>query len=160
MPDVDDSDGSMPLKRTDLTGLQYVEALRDGQIPLSPMANTIGYKIMDVHEGSVTLKLTPQRHLFNNVSLHGGTMATILDSAMSAAVNSALPKEARCRTLELKINYLDAPTADTGELTGKGALIQLCNRIALAEGRLEDNNGKLYAYATATFSIKRPSAES
>ncbi|MDD9961963.1 MAG: PaaI family thioesterase [Gammaproteobacteria bacterium] len=141
--------------RKTMSGLDYVEALRDQRIPLAPMARTIGYHFKEVRKGRVTLAVTPGRHLFNNWTLHGGAMATILDSAMSAAVNSEMPVGARCRTLELKINYLDGPTAETGELLARASTIQVRNRIALAQGKLEDDEGKLYAHATATFSIRR-----
>ena len=138
-----------------MSGLEYVEALRDQRIPLAPMARTIGYQFREVRKGRVTLAVTPGSHLYNNWTLHGGAMATILDSAMSAAVNSEMPVGARCRTLELKINYLDGPTADSGELLARAKTIQVRNRVALAQGKLEDAEGRLYAHATATFSIRR-----
>ena len=141
--------------RKTMSGLEYVEALRDQRILLAPMARTIGYQFREVRKGRVTLAMTPGSHLFNNWTLHGGAMATILDSAMSAAVNSEMPVGARCRTLELKINYLDGPTVDTGELLARANTIQVRNRIALAQGKLEDAEGNLYAHATATFSIRR-----
>ena len=145
-----------PPDRAGLSGLEYVQALRDGKIPPSPMANTIGYRVIEVEQGAATLAVTPGKHLSNNITLHGGAMATLLDGAMSSAVNSALPKGARCKTLELKVNYLDAPTLESGRLFGKGRVIQLRHRTGLAEGKIEDANGKLYAHATATFSIRRP----
>jgi len=141
--------------RKTMSGLEYVEALRDQRIPLAPMARNIGYQFREVRKGRVTLAVTPGSHLFNNWTLHGGAIATILDSAMSAAVNSEMPVGARCRTLELKINYLDGPTADTGELFARAGTIQVRNRIALVQGKLEDAEGNLYAHATATFSVKR-----
>lgn len=155
-----DSPGNTPneaaLARDKMTGLEYVEALRDGEIPLSPMAQNIGYSIETVAEGSVTLTVAPRPHLFNNFTLHGGAMAAILDGAMASAVNSSLPQGARARTLELKINYLDAPTKKTGELFGIAKVIQLRNRVALVEAQIQDRDGKLYAHATSTYMIRRP----
>ena len=120
------------------------------------MARTVGWKIAEVGEGRVTLRANPGTHLYNHATLHGGAMATMLDGAMAAAVNSALPKRTRCLTLDLQVSYLNAPTPAAGELYAMAGVIQLRNRIALAEGRIEDGRGNLFAHGTARFSIRRP----
>jgi uncharacterized protein (TIGR00369 family) len=43
-----------------------------------------------------------------------------------------------------------AVTVDTGTLRAIGKLVHLGKRVATAEGRLEDRDGKLYAHATST----------
>ena len=150
-------DGAEPApERADLTGLEYIEAVRDGRFPLSPMARTIGWRILEVEEGRVTLCANPGAHLYNHKTLHGGAMAAMLDGAMAFAVNSALPRKVRCRTLDLQASYLDAPTAESGELYARAEVIQLRNRIALAEGRIEDGEENFLAHGTARFIIRRP----
>jgi len=53
-------------------------------------------------------------------------------------------------TLEMKVNYIRPITHQTGLLRCTGTAIHSGRRIGLAEARLEDENGKLYAHATVT----------
>ena len=41
-------------------------------------------------------------------------------------------------------------TADTGALRAVGKVVHVGKRVATAEARLEDREGKLYAHATST----------
>ena len=53
-------------------------------------------------------------------------------------------------TLELKINFVRPLTDKTGQVRAEGKVISAGKRVATAEGRLVDANGKLYAHATTT----------
>jgi uncharacterized protein (TIGR00369 family) len=61
-----------------------------------------------------------------------------------------MPAGGAYTTLEAKTNLVRAITDQTGALRAIGKLVHLGNRIATAEGRLEDASGKLYAHATTT----------
>ncbi len=73
-------------------------------------------------------------------------------------VQSMLPGETSYTTLELKVNYLRPITAKTGTVYSEGKIIHVGGRIATAEARLTDAQGKLYAHATTTCIILRPSS--
>jgi len=83
-------------------------------------------------------------------TVHGGFAATVLDSALGCAVHSALPAGTGYSTAELHVNYIRPITAKTGELRCEGKVIHAGSRVATAEARLTDSNGKLYAHATTT----------
>ena len=87
--------------------------------------------------------------------MHGGFGATLLDSAMGCAVHSTLNAGDAYTTLELKINFLRPLTHTTGAVRGIGTVVYSGRTTALAEGRLEDASGKLYAFATSTCLIRR-----
>jgi uncharacterized protein (TIGR00369 family) len=64
--------------------------------------------------------------------------------------------------MQLQINYMRPITVETGTLDCIGEVIHLGKQSAVAEGRLLDRRGKLYAQGTGTFalrSIARPSDE-
>ena len=69
---------------------------------------------------------------------------------MACAVHSTLEAGYSYTTLEIKINYVRAITADTGEVRAEGKVIHSGKRIATADGRLVDSAGKLYAHGTTT----------
>jgi uncharacterized protein (TIGR00369 family) len=53
-------------------------------------------------------------------------------------------------TLEVKINYLRPIRSETGPMRCEGALIHKGSRTAVAEAKMLDGAGLLYAYAVST----------
>jgi uncharacterized protein (TIGR00369 family) len=114
-----------------------------------------------VSEGRVVFAGEPAEYHYNPLgTVHGGVMATLLDSALGCAVQSLLPAGTTYTTLELKVNYLRPVTVKTGPIYAEGKIIHLGGRIATAEARLTDAAGKLYAHGTTTCIILRPSPAS
>jgi len=93
----------------------------------------------------------PQLRHYNPLgSVHGGWIATLLDSCVGCAVHVSLPAGKAYTTAELKVNYVRAVTDRVGLVRAVGTVIHLGNRMATAEGRLVGPDGKLYAHATTT----------
>jgi len=65
-------------------------------------------------------------------------------------VQTRMPAGGGYTTLEAKTNLVRAVTADTGALRAVGKVVHVGKRVATAEARLEDREGKLYAHATST----------
>ena len=53
-------------------------------------------------------------------------------------------------TLELKVNYVRALSDAVGPVRAEGKVINVSRQVGLAEGRLYDTAGRLYAHATTT----------
>ena len=85
--------------------------------------------------------------------------STVLDSAMGCAVHSTLPAGTGYSTVELKVNFIRPLSTQTGTLRCEASVIYTGGRIATAEGKLVDKDGKLYAHGTTTCIIFRPSKE-
>ncbi len=56
-------------------------------------------------------------------------------------------------TLEIKVNLIRALTDKTGPVRAEGNVIQGGGRVGIAEGRIIDAEGKLYAHASTTCMI-------
>ena len=137
-----------------ISGLDYLCALRDGSIAPPPAARLVGYHILKVDTGKAVFELNPSEFHYNPFStVHGGMLSTLLDTAMTAAVMTLLPPGKACSTLELKVNFIRPAKSRTGPLTAKAKVIHAGKRIATVEGRLSDENKKLYAHATSTCMI-------
>lgn len=140
-----------------LSGLAYLQAIQRGELPPPPIAALLGMDIQEVSEGRVVFSLQPQEYHYNPLgSVHGGVAATLLDSAMGCTVQSVLREGQWYTTLEIKVNYLRALTENTGTIYCEGKMIHLGGRTAMAEGRITDAAGKLYAHATTTCILLRP----
>lgn len=143
-----------------MSGLDYLRAILDGRLPRPPISALIGFDFETVEPGRVVMALTPGEHHYNPLGIvHGGVAATLLDSVVGCAVHSTLPAGTGFTTLEIKVNYLRAMTEATGTVRAEGRLVHGGRRTAMAEGRIFDESGRLYATASTTCLILPPAAE-
>jgi len=149
-------DFALPARETlrSISGLDLFRRIMSGEEPNAPFLNLIGARIAEVSEGRVVYKSTPGPQHYNPMGVaHGGYASTLLDSAMGCAIHTVCKPGTGNLTLELKVNLVRAITADVGELTAEGSIIHQGRRIATADGRIVDANGKLYAHANTTCMI-------
>ena len=140
-----------------LGGLEFLRKIIAGELPPPPIANTLDYSLLEAEEGRAVFGFTPAEIHYNPIGMvHGGIACTLLDSAMGCAVHTVLPAGAGYTTLEVKVNMLRAIGKDTGFLRAEARLVHAGKSTAVAEGRLVDAQGKLYAFATTTCMILRP----
>ena len=138
------------------SGLELLRMAVDGEFPPPPMARLMDTRLIEVEHGQAVFMGTPQEFHYNPLgSVHGGFGATLLDSAMGCAVHSTLMAGDTYTTLEFKINFTRPLQHNTGAVRGIGRVIHAGRTTSLAEGRIEDASGKLYAFATTTCLIKR-----
>jgi uncharacterized protein (TIGR00369 family) len=134
-----------------LSGIDYLRAIAQGEIPPPPIARLLGFDIEQVEEGRVIFTAEPGEHHYNPIGVvHGGLAATLLDSAMGCAVHSRLPQGRGYTTLEIKVNYVRAITRESGRLRAVGTVVHMGGKIATAEARLLDGEGRLCAHGTTT----------
>ncbi|HVL56239.1 MAG TPA: PaaI family thioesterase [Burkholderiaceae bacterium] len=133
------------------SGIEFLRALMNGELPSPPIGHTVGFVLIAVDPGRVVFQGTPGREHYNPIgTIHGGWIATLLDSAVGCAVHSTLPAGRGYTTLELKVNYVKAVSDRTGPLRAIGTVISAGRQAGTAEGRLVDAAGRLYAFATTT----------
>ena len=138
-----------------LPGLDFLRAIRDGELPAAPIQELMGFELVEVEEGEVAFRATPGEQHYNPIGVvHGGLAATLLDSAMGASVHSTLPLGSGYTTLETKFNLVRPIVADGGTVLAEGRLVHRGSRVATAEGRVvRDADGKLLAHGTSTCMI-------
>jgi uncharacterized protein (TIGR00369 family) len=134
-----------------MTGLEFVQGLVDGTLPLNTIAQTLGYDIVAVANGRVVITCEPNdSHLNPAGTVHGGLSAILLDSAMGLAIRSTQDKGAGSTTLEFKITLVRPITPETGLITAEGVVLNCGRRVGTAEGRVTDRQGRLLAHGTTT----------
>ena len=139
-----------------LTGMEYLQAIAIGRLPGPPILEALGVdENVEIAFGKVSFFLQPREYHYNPIgSVHGGVLATLLDSAMACSVQSTLAAGIGCTTLELNVNYVRAVSILSGRIRCEGNVLSSGRRVATAEGRILDDNGKLYAHATTTCLIQ------
>ena len=134
-----------------MAGLELLRAIQAGDLPPPPVSRLIGMTLAAVEPGRVTMRLAAGEHLYNPIgSVHGGMIATLLDSVMGCAVHSTLPAGRGYTTLEIKVNYLRAVTVASGEITAVGRVVHTGRRTGVAEAVLTDARGATCATASTT----------
>jgi uncharacterized protein (TIGR00369 family) len=134
-----------------MTGLEFVQGLANGTLPLNTIAQTLGYDIVEAEDGRVVITVEPRdSHLNPAGTVHGGLAATLLDSCMGLAVRSTLAKGINSTTLEFKISFMRPITPQTGEIRAEGWVINCGRRVGIAEGRITDRQGRILVHGTTT----------
>ncbi len=140
-----------PEKFAGTSGLEILQAMMCGEFPMPPINRALDFILAEVDPGRVQFQGKPQFEHYNPLgSIHGGWIATLLDSAMACAVHSLLPAGRTYTTLELKVNYVRALTHKVPLVRAIGEIIHSGRRIGTAQGRLVGADGTLYAHATTT----------
>ena len=152
-PDCGDVDfGVVPLEQArSMDGLSLFQAMAAGRLPAPPIAKVLGFKVAEVELGRVVFTYTPVCDHYNPLgTVHGGIAATLLDSVMGCSVHTTLKAGTGYTTLEIKVSYVRAMTDKTGPVRVEGKAINVGSRVATAEGRMYDENGRLLAHGTTT----------
>jgi uncharacterized protein (TIGR00369 family) len=140
-----------------MSGLEFFTAITEGRIPPPPIMNVLDFEAVSFEDGRAVFRVTPQEFHFNPIgSVHGGVFSTLLDSACGCAVHTKLPAGAFYTSLDLSVKFLRPVTVQTGPVAAEGTVTHIGRRTALAEARITDDSGKLYATATSSCLIMRP----
>jgi len=136
-----------------LSGLQQLRAfMESGKRP--GIGDSLDFDLVEVGDGLAVFAGVPGPHAYNPMGIvHGGYFATLLDSACGCAAHSKLSAQQAYTTLELKIAFHKAMTAQTGRVRAEGRVVTIGRRGAFAEARLVDTSGTLYATATSTLLV-------
>jgi uncharacterized protein (TIGR00369 family) len=135
----------------EFSGLELFQKMLAGELPYPPIADTLGFMMVEAEKGRVVFQGTPRHRHYNPLgSVHGGFHATLLDSCVACAVQSTLEAGQGYTTLELKVNFVRTLTERNGPVRAEGRVIHVGKQIGTAEGRLVDADGKLYAHASTT----------
>ncbi|WP_343712351.1 PaaI family thioesterase [Inquilinus sp.] len=132
-------------------GRDFLQALADGRLPPPPIADLVGFTLTEIGEGRVVLVLVPDESHYNPIgSVHGGVIATVLDTVMGCAVHSTLPAGRGYTTLEIKVNYTRPHRAGAGPVRAVGRVIHAGRQTAVAEATLVDSRDRVLAHASTT----------
>jgi uncharacterized protein (TIGR00369 family) len=134
-----------------MDGLAFLQALRDGSLPAPPISATAALWIVEVEAGRVVFEAQPTAHFYNPLgSVHGGWLATVLDSAMGCAVHSTLAAGQAFSTVDMTVSLVRPVFENTGALRCVGQVVHAGRRIVTAEGRLVDDRERLIAHGSET----------
>lgn len=120
---------------------------------IAAFANWLGIVVLEADAGRSVLRLPIKAELANRRDhVHGGAIATLVDSAMALATRSTEVGLETGGTIDLNIHFL-AP--------GKGALLATATvtragrSVAFCQCEVRDESGKLVATSMSSFKLRR-----
>ena len=114
-------------------------------------SDTVGIAGVDAVDGHAHARLRADgRHLNAGSTVHGGVMATLVDTAMGAAVRSAIDDRDAAATTQLTLAYLRP--GHPGEITVDAHVGKQGEHILVCQARIEQN-GEAFVEALATFAV-------
>lgn len=143
--------GTHMAKLVGLNGLEQLRAAARGEVPRPPVMDLMDIVSFEVEPGSVAVTMRAQEFHYNPLGgVHGGVIATLLDTAASCSVHTTLAVGELYTTLDLHTKFLRPVTLDSGLLRCQGSIVNRGRRTALAQAELTDESGRLLAHATST----------
>lgn len=139
-----------------MSGLAFMEGVRDGTISHPPISGVLDYHVDLVEPGRVVFRGTPAfAHTNPMGTVHGGWYGTLLDSCMACAVMTTVPKGSIYTTLEYKINITrNLPVGM--EIVADGRVDHAGRSTGVATGEIRGaHDGKLYATGSTTCLIMK-----
>ncbi|HEV7475524.1 MAG TPA: PaaI family thioesterase [Pyrinomonadaceae bacterium] len=115
-----------------------------------PFARLLGIEVETVEPGAATLALAIRPELKQNHGVvHGGAVASLIDTATAFAILSLLARGEKITTVDLTISYLRPLTA--GRATAKARVVRAGRRLFVVSAEVFDGEGKLAATALSTY---------
>ena len=137
-----------------VTGLTWLELMREGAIAPPPVVPAMNMTLDEVDHGRVVFSMRPQPWMVNPSGVvHGGMLATVLDTVLTLCVISRLPHGKSATTVQLNVHYVRPAFPDGGPLRAEGVAMHVGTTIGTSEARLYNVHGKMVAHATSTLAI-------
>lgn len=115
----------------------------------SPFPAHLPFRLVSVGLDEARVELgIEQKHLQPLGTVHGGIIATLIDTATYWAAFLVLPEDAGLVNVDLKLNYL-RPVSQ-GILIADGRCLRSGRTISYAEAHVTDGDGRLVAHGTST----------
>jgi uncharacterized protein (TIGR00369 family) len=115
-----------------------------------PFAQLLGIELEDIGIGTATLGIDVRKELTQNHGVvHGGAIASLIDSATAFAIIPLLAPKERVTTVDLTISYLRPLTA--GRVRAVARVLRAGRRLFAVSADVFDNEGNPAATALSTY---------
>lgn len=126
----------------------YIRALKESVLT-APYPALIGMSLDEIDFDSCIIGVTlGEKHLQPFGIIHGGVLATLIDTATFWAGFLRLPDDVGLVNVDLKLNYLKA--VSSGKLRAVGKCLRAGRVISYTEASVFDAGGELIAHGTST----------
>ncbi len=135
---------------TELGGVAALHAMIAQNLQ-APVSHLLDFELVHAEVGKVRFACRTHESQYNPMgTVHGGVISTWLDSALGAAVYSALGKGSSYTTAQLNVHFVRPLLIGVEGLFAEGEVVRMGRQLATSQGRVVDGQGRLYAHGSAT----------
>ena len=106
-----------------------------------PYYSTLGLKLQDIGNGRATFELMVREELTQNGMIHGGVIASLIDSSCACAALSLIYPKGYITTIDLQVEYLKP--ISKGLMTSTAKCIKGGKNIFFCKAKVWDGEGEL-----------------
>ena len=133
-----------------MTGMEIVRQV----VPSSPFVKLVGLTLEEVDEDRAVMSLGFRDDVVTiGTTVHGGAIATLIDSAASCAgwATPNPPENLRGSTVALNVTYIAA--ANGADLRAEARVLRRGKNLSFIDVDVTDGSGTLVAKGTATYKL-------
>jgi uncharacterized protein (TIGR00369 family) len=131
--------------------VDHLHGIRAGEIPKPPLYELLCIDVLDARSGYAALTLKPDASFTSPMGIvGGGIISTVLDTTLAWACDTLVPDNEVSVTIELKTNFLRPVSTSAPTLVCEADCVFCGSRTMVAQAKLRDDVGRIYAIATAT----------
>jgi len=114
-----------------------------------PFARFLGLELGELTNGRVSMHLTVRADLMNQSVVHGGAIASLIDTAAAFAVLTQIEVDEKVTTTDLTIHYLRPITS--GRMTANAQVVRGGRRLFVLSVDVLNDQDVLLATAVTTY---------
>lgn len=137
-----------------MDGRAFLEAIGRHEIPLPPILGVLDIDAGSIGDGWIEFSMRPQPFMMNLAgTVHGGVLATLIDSALTCALVTRLPKGLVCVSTDLNMRFFRPARMSSERLTARAEVLNAGKTLGATHGEIRDAKGRLLVHATSSLAI-------
>jgi uncharacterized protein (TIGR00369 family) len=124
------------------------------ELMAGPFWRLLGMEVVREPDGADAVRLRVEEEHFQIMGrVHGGVLASLVDSAIALAVHAPMPPDSAAATVDLHVQYLRAVT-EPCVLVARARVLARGRTVALAQAEVTGSDGSVvYAVGSATYRL-------
>jgi uncharacterized protein (TIGR00369 family) len=137
-----------------LSGREFLERIGRKELPLPPILSVLDITEGSLGDGWIEFSMTPHPYMLNLAgTVHGGVLATLIDSALTCALVTRLPQGFACVSIDLQMRFFRPARLSAEKLTARAEVLNMGTTLGATHGEIRDAKGRLIAHATSSLAI-------
>jgi uncharacterized protein (TIGR00369 family) len=137
-----------------LSGREFLERIGRRELSLPPILEVLDITEGSIGDGWIEFAMRPQPYMMNLAStVHGGVLATLVDTALTCALVTRLPQGMACVSTDLHMRFLRPARMSAERLVARAEIVNAGTTIGTTQGEIRDAKGRLIVHATSSLAI-------
>ncbi len=118
-----------------------MDDIKDSLIKHIPFYSTLGFRLIEIQDGHAHFEIDLREELTQNGMVHGGVLASMIDSTCACAAYSLIYPKGWVTTIDLQVSYLKP--VSQGTLIAKAECLRTGKNISFCESKIYNEKGEL-----------------